>query len=181
MNTTLTRTGTTTIADAAAAIPHHDKTIISTRVAARTRRRTPLLLIIAAAIARGPAADGRHPGASRHLPRSDSRGRQDFDAGRVRVPGGTVLVPTARGRGYSSTTNDHALSAKAIPGAGYEWQRRRGGRVRPGRGSLLPDPVLPVRNRAYPDSGVSAAEPVPVPGLTVPHAARPPRRPGSPC
>lgn len=49
MNTTLTRTAT--IADAAAAIPEHDKTTSATRVTARTRRRTPLLLIIAATIA----------------------------------------------------------------------------------------------------------------------------------
>jgi hypothetical protein len=51
MNTTLTRTGTTTIADAAAALPRRGKTISSARVAAGTRRRTPLLLVIAAAVA----------------------------------------------------------------------------------------------------------------------------------
>jgi hypothetical protein len=51
MNTTLARTATTAIADAAAALPRHDTTIRSTRITARTRRRTPLLLIIAAAIA----------------------------------------------------------------------------------------------------------------------------------
>ncbi|GAA0546429.1 hypothetical protein GCM10010172_30120 [Paractinoplanes ferrugineus] len=51
MNTTLTRTSTATIADAAAASPRHNKAISATRVVARTRRRTPLLLIIAAAIA----------------------------------------------------------------------------------------------------------------------------------
>ena len=51
MNTTATRTGTATIAEGAAAIPRHDKTISATRNAARTRRRTPLLLIIAAEIA----------------------------------------------------------------------------------------------------------------------------------
>ena len=51
MNTTLTRTSTATIADAAAAIPRHDTTISSTRVTARKRRRTPLLLIFAAAVA----------------------------------------------------------------------------------------------------------------------------------
>ena len=49
MNTTLTRTST--IAEAAAASPRHNKAISATRVVARTRRRTPLLLIIAAAIA----------------------------------------------------------------------------------------------------------------------------------
>lgn len=52
MTTTLTRTGTATIADAAAASPQRDTTTNSTtQVAARTRRRTPLLLIVAAGIA----------------------------------------------------------------------------------------------------------------------------------
>jgi hypothetical protein len=61
MNTTLTRTSTATIADAAAAIPPHDTTIRSTQVAARTRHRTPLVLIIAAAIAAASPLMGATP------------------------------------------------------------------------------------------------------------------------
>jgi hypothetical protein len=61
MNTTLTRTGTAAIADAAAALPRRGK-IGSTRVAARTRRGTPLLLIIIiAAVAAALPLTGANP------------------------------------------------------------------------------------------------------------------------
>lgn len=51
MNTALAHAGTAAIADAAAELPRHDKTISSTRIAIRVRRGIPVLLIIAALVA----------------------------------------------------------------------------------------------------------------------------------
>ncbi|WP_199512168.1 hypothetical protein [Nucisporomicrobium flavum] len=111
MNTTLTRTPTTAVAHAAAALPRHDTTIRSTRVTARTRRRMPLLLIIAAATAASLPLMGATPAqaAIYRDPSADSRARAALAASGCRAAPysfsfsgyGSVMFPEHPDKGWS--------------------------------------------------------------------------------